>query len=91
MRARKFNLRVIHFSLQSNHMNAVLYVLFNKQKHEKGICSTIDGYSSLLLLKDAYRLIKEYAQKKKIILKVDRSQWFEIQSPLSYFLKTVFD
>lgn len=140
MRARKFNLRVIHYSLQSNHIhliveadnnniltsgmrsltitfakglrqgkvqleryhlhvlrgrrevkNAVLYVLFNKQKHEKGICSTIDGFSSLLLLKDAYRLIKLYAQKEKIILKVDRGEWFEIQSPMSYFLRTVFD
>lgn len=52
--------------------NAVLYVLFNKQKHEKGTSSTVDEYCSLLYLKDALKLIRNFSKDKKISIKVNR-------------------
>jgi hypothetical protein len=45
--------------------NAIHYVLFNKQRHEKRKYSTIDHYSSLLLMENALTLIKKFAQEKK--------------------------
>lgn len=140
VRSRRFNLRVIHYSLQTNHIhliveadnndilttgmrsltitfakglkqgkvqieryhlhvlksfretrNAVHYVLFNKQKHEKGICSTIDEYSSILLLKNAVELIKKFAMAKKMVLKIEKRDEFELESPYSHYLKVVLD
>lgn len=133
--ARAFGLRVIHFSLQHNHIhliveadnneilttgmrsltitfakglkigkvqveryhlhvlksiretkNAVHYVLFNKQKHEKGTYSNNDEFCSLLSLKNAMKLIASYAKKQKITLKIDRSMWFP-DKETSYVLK----
>lgn len=140
VRARRFHMRIIHFSLQSNHIhliveadtnkiltagmrsltitfakglkkgriqteryhlhvlrgiqeakNAVNYVLFNKQKHEKGICSTVDEYSSVLLLRNAKDLIKKYAVKARMTIKVRSADSFELQTPTCYLLKIVFD
>lgn len=140
VRSRRFSLRVIHCSLQSNHIhliveadnneiltagmrsltitfargmkkgkvqieryhlhvlrgiqetkNAVHYVIFNKQKHEKGICSTVDEYSSLLLLKNAMELIRKFAADKKMTLKITQADRWELDHPFSFFLKSVFD
>lgn len=52
--------------------NAVLYVLFNRQKHEKGTYSRIDEYTSVLYLKDGLKLIREFVKKKKMTLKIER-------------------
>lgn len=139
VRARRFNLRIIHYSLQSNHIhliveadhneiltagmrsltitfakglkqgkvqieryhlhvlrtiqetrNAVHYVLFNKQRHEKGICSTVDEYSSILLLKNATELIRKFAMDKKMTLKIRQAETWDLDKPYSYFLKSVF-
>ena len=136
LNARRHGLRVIHFSLQSNHVhliieaennfiltkgmrsltvtfakglhkgkvqleryhlhvlkniretrNAIRYVLFNQQKHEKGTYSKIDGYSSLLNLRNSLELIQEYAKTKKITLKIERAQHWEMDKERSYLLK----
>lgn len=133
--ARKFGLRITHFSLQSNHIhiiaeadsntiltagmrsltitfakglnkgrvqleryhlhvlkgqretkNAVMYVLFNKQKHEKGTYSNIDEYTSLLSMKNAVELIKEFVKKKKISLKINKGEPWIPDLPQSWLL-----
>jgi REP element-mobilizing transposase RayT len=134
--ARSYGLRVIHFSMQHNHIhlilepssneiltrgmrsltitfakglkagkvqieryhlhvlksvreakNAVHYVLFNKQKHEKGICSTIDEYCSIWESKEALELIKFMAKKLKMTLIIKGRETWELDESKTYFLK----
>lgn len=136
MNARSHGLRIIHFSLQSNHVhliiesennmtltkgmrsltitfakglnlgkiqleryhlhvlktiqetrNAVHYVLFNQQKHEKGTYSVIDEYSSLLCLENAMELIRAFSKKNKITLKLKRIDSWILDLNRSYILK----
>jgi len=136
--ARGYGLRIIHFSMQHNHIHLILepvsneimtsgmrsltitfakglkagkvqleryhlhvlktkreainarnYVLFNKQKHEKGICgtSTIDGYCSIWELAGAEGLIKEMAKKLKMRLIVKERVRWELDQAKTYLLK----
>lgn len=55
--------------------NALMYVLFNQQKHERGICSTIDEYSSVLCFANGLELVRKFAIKNKMILKIQRTVW----------------
>lgn len=55
--------------------NALHYVLFNKQKHEKGTCTSIDEYTSLLALNDALKWIRSFAVKRGILINVERCDW----------------
>jgi REP element-mobilizing transposase RayT len=122
-KAAMHGLRIIHFSMQSNHMhfimeapnneiltrgmraltisfakglkqgriqveryhlhvlrtvreakNAISYVLFNKQKHEKGTYSVIDGYSSLIHMKHAFKIISRFAKTSKVTLKFTKGE-----------------
>lgn len=133
--ARAFGLRVIHFSLQHNHIhliieadnndilttgmrsltitfakglkigkvqveryhlhvlksiretkNAINYVLFNKQKHEKGKYSIVDEYCSILSLRNAMKIISEYAKRQSLTLKIEKSWWLADKES-SYVLK----
>ena len=63
--------------------NAVFYVLFNQQRHEKGIYSVIDGYSSVLGRGD---LIKKFLKIKKMVLKVAREDTWKGPDPTSWLL-----
>jgi len=134
--AQKMGLKVIHFSLQSNHVHliteaennkiltkgmraltitfskglkkgrvqleryhlhvlktlretkhAIRYVLFNEQKHSQKTFTKVDGYSSVLYLKEGFKLIQNFARKQKISLKVEKT-WEEISlpEPSAYFL-----
>lgn len=134
--SRRHGLRIIHFSLQSNHIhlivesennqiltrgmrsltvtfakglnkgriqmeryhlhvlrsiresrNAMIYVLFNKQKHERGTYSKIDEFSSILSLKNALNLIKDFAVTKKVTLQITKSDSFDMDESRSYLLK----
>ena len=134
--ARSHGLRIIHFSLQSNHVhliieaenneiltkgmrsltitfakglnkgkvqmeryhlhvlktiqetkNAIRYVLFNQQSHEKGTYSKIDGYSSVMLIQNALELIKRFAVTSRITLKVERTEQWELDGERSFLLK----
>lgn len=132
--ARKHGLRIIHYSLQSNHVhliaeaptndvltkgmrsltitfakglgkgrvqmeryhlhvlrtlretkNAITYVFFNQQKHDRAKKSHVDEYSSLLGLENAAVLIKKYAQKFGISLVVGRRTVpIELSPPRTY-------
>lgn len=132
--ARSYGLRIVHFSMQSNHLhfiieadnndilttgmrsltitfakgigrgkvqveryhlhvlkglqetkNAINYVLLNKQKHEKGTCSTVDEYTSIYGM---YSLMKTYAKLNKITLKIGHLIKHTIDEPISYLGKT---
>lgn len=136
LNARAHGLKVVHFSMQSNHVhliieavdnkvltrgmrsltvtfakglqkgrvqleryhlhvlrtiretkNALYYVLFNKQKHEKGIYSQIDEYTSLLPLNHALELIRKYAVKRRMTLKMGRRDDWQSDPITSYLLK----
>lgn len=52
--------------------NALGYVLFNQQKHERGTYTAIDGYSSLLCVPDALKIIRRFAFEKKITVKIKK-------------------
>lgn len=66
--------------------NAVLYVLFNRQKHEKGN-SKIDGYTSLIYLENLGELVRDFVKKKKITLKIERAEYeFVLDPGKSWFL-----
>jgi REP element-mobilizing transposase RayT len=139
--AQKMGLKVIHFSLQSNHVHliteadnneilsmgmraltitfakglkkgrvqleryhlhvlktlreakhAVQYVLFNQQKHEKVKVSKIDGYTSVVYLDDGLKLVKNFAKKNKMTLKIEKI-WEEFTLPKSsaFFLSKSFN
>lgn len=134
--SRAMGLRVIHFSMQTNHIhliveaenneiltrgmrsltitfakglkkgqvqmqryhlhvlktlqearNAIQYVLFNQQKHEKKPTSAIDEYSSLLLLTNAIELIKSYSVSKNMTLIIRRRDEFKMDPERSYLLR----
>ena len=54
--------------------NAALYVLFNQQKHEKGTYSKLNGFSSLLSMERARELIRKYAMKEEITIKMKETK-----------------
>lgn len=134
--ARSHGLKIVHFSLQSNHIhliiesennrtltkgmrsltitfakglkkgkvqieryhlhvlktiressNAIHYVLFNKQKHEKGTYSQIDEYSSVLLIKEANHLVRKFAIENKITLRIGRIDDFILDTGRSYLCR----
>ncbi len=67
--------------------NAILYVLFNQQKHEKGKFSRIDEYSSLLSTDYAMKLIQNFAWKEKITLKIEKGGRFSPDESRRYLLR----
>jgi REP element-mobilizing transposase RayT len=135
LNSRKQGLKIVHFSLQSNHIhliveadnnqilesgmrsltvtfakglskgkvqieryhlhvlkclqetkNAVIYVLFNRQKHEKGTYSVVDEYASLFGMEE---FIKQFARKYKMTIKRGKLEEHPLDHARSYFLKCV--
>lgn len=72
--------------------NAIYYVLFNKQKHEKGTCSTVDEYGSLYYVNNWKELVKAFAIKEKMLLRIRhlKDHWRQ-DSPKSWLLSRAFD
>jgi REP element-mobilizing transposase RayT len=67
--------------------NAVKYVLFNQQKHEKGTCSKVDEYSSLLSNTTCLEWISSFAKFGKMTLTIgQRENWLQ-DKERSYLLK----
>jgi hypothetical protein len=71
--------------------NAVHYVLFNEQKHDSGICSTVSEYSSLLSLRNCMELIRKFAVKKKISLKIDKGEFWKSDEARSYLFRKMME
>jgi len=67
--------------------NALHYVLFNQQKHEKGIYSVIDDYSSILFLENGLDLIRKFARKKSMTLKILKCETWTSDGPGSYLYR----
>lgn len=63
--------------------NVVEYVCFNKQKHERGTCSSIDDYSTFPSLK----WIKDYARKNRMTLVFKVKELWKGDDPTSFLLK----
>jgi hypothetical protein len=64
--------------------NSIDYVLFNKQRHEKRKYSTIDQYSSLLLMENALTLIKKFSHENKVTLKIEKGEAFYLDKEESF-------
>jgi len=134
--AQKMGLKVIHFSLQSNHVHliteadnnetltrgmraltitfskglkkgrvqleryhlhvlktlretkhAIQYILFNQQKHDHKKFSQVDGYSSALYLKDGLKIVRNFAKKNKLTLKIEKIwEEFVLPQPSAFLL-----
>ena len=67
--------------------NAVNYVLFNQQKHEKGRYTRIDGFSSLLSVTGAFNVIRNYALGNKILIQINKSDPWKGDKAVSFLLK----
>lgn len=78
----RYHLQILRSIQQTKH--ALYYVLFNKQKHEKGTCSTIDEFCSVWGIKDA---ISIYARSNRMTLKLGEMGYWRADCPVSYFLK----
>lgn len=81
----RYHLHVLKSIQETRH--AVRYVLFNKQKHEKGTYSVIDGYSSLLTLADPRKIIRSFAIKSKMTLKIGVNDCWRGDQEKSFLLK----
>ncbi len=60
--------------------NAIHYVLFNQQKHEKprrqpGIYSRIDEYSSVLCFDGGLDLVRSFAKRNRMTITIGRVSW----------------
>ena len=70
---------------------AIQYVLFNQQKHDNKKFSHVDGYSSALYLKDGLNIIRNFAKKHKLILKIEKIQKdFTLPPPSAFLLSRSF-
>lgn len=136
LNSRKQGLRILHFSMQSNHIhliieaanneiltkgmrslavtfakglnkgrvqieryhlhvlktiqetrNAIQYVLFNQQKHEKGTYSKVDEYSSILLMAEGLRLIKNFCKMQRIQITIRKVEPWNLDHGTSYFAR----
>lgn len=130
--ARKQGLRIVHFSMQSNHIHlivealnnevlssgmraltvtfakglkmgkvqveryhlhvlktkqevkhAVHYVAFNQHRHEKGTYTVIDEFTSAL---SDLKMVKEYAKRMRITIKIQGSLVLQMDKPTIYLL-----
>lgn len=74
----RYHLHVLKTAREVKH--AIHYVLFNRQKHEKGIYSRIDEYSSLSSMDNGLQLIRNFAKEKKITLQILKSETWKRDS-----------
>lgn len=81
----RYHLHVLRTLRESR--NAIHYVLFNQQRHDKKIVSVIDEYSSIMLLRNAIELIRHYTVTKNVTLKIEKSDDFKLDQEISYFLR----
>lgn len=71
--------------------NAIHYVLFNEQKHDSGICSAINGYSSLLSAGGWQNLVRKFARMKRITLRIERGEMWKCDSSGSFIFKKALE
>lgn len=81
----RYHLHVLKTAREVKH--ALQYVLFNQQNHEKGIYSAIDDYSTVLFLENGLELVRRFAKKKSLTIKIQRGQPWIPDPGLSYLYK----
>lgn len=72
--------------------NAIRYVLFNQQKHDsprggQDTCSTVNEYSSVLALENGLELIRNFARKTKITIRIEKGSVWKGDLGRSYIYK----
>lgn len=67
--------------------NAIMYVLFNKQRHEKRKSSVIDEFCSLMNWGKAEEVIKIFVKRKRVTLKIGERAWWVMDPARSWILK----
>lgn len=70
VQVERYHLHVLKTVREVRH--AIHYVLFNQQKHERGTYSWIDDYSSVLSNPNELDLVRKFAQKSGMLLKVSK-------------------
>jgi REP element-mobilizing transposase RayT len=88
IQVERYHLHVLRTPRESR--NAIHYVLFNQQKHEKGTRSTVDDYSSVLCLKEGIDLVRKFAVAKKMVLRIGKVHW-EPDPALSYLARKAIE
>ncbi|MES2526445.1 MAG: hypothetical protein V4598_05135 [Bdellovibrionota bacterium] len=68
----RYHLHVLKTAKEVKH--AVHYVLFNRQKHERGTYSRIDDYSSVLSMENGLKLIQKFAKEKKMTIEIRKGE-----------------
>lgn len=81
----RYHLQVLKSLRQTKH--ALQYVLFNKQKHGKGTCSTVDEFCSVWSLANSFEILKVFAKKAGMTLRVGEKGFWRSDQAISYFLK----
>lgn len=82
IQVQRYHLHVLRTLMESK--NAISYVLFNQQKHDKKKFSLIDEYSSLLSLSCSLDLIRNFARRNKITLSLEKGQRWYLNEGRSY-------
>lgn len=82
VQVQRYHLHVLRTIQETR--NAINYVLFNQQRHEKGTCSTVNEYSSVLSLQDGILLVQNWSRRKKMVLRIENGEGWKADSGLSY-------
>lgn len=81
----RYHLHVLKTAREVKH--ALQYVLFNQQKHESGIYSAIDDYSSVLFLENGLELVRKFAKQKSMTIKIQKGEPWIPDPGQSYLYK----
>ncbi len=84
----RYHLHVLKTVRETKH--ALHYVLFNQQKHESGIYSEINEYSSVLFMEDGLKRIRSFAMEKGISLKIMKGNNWIPDSGSSFIMRKAF-
>jgi hypothetical protein len=78
----RYHLHVLKTKREVEH--AVYYVAFNQQKHEKGTYTILDEFTSALA---DLKMVKEYAKRMRITIRIWGSMFLEMDPPIIYILR----
>lgn len=73
MQIERYHLHVLKTIRESK--NALQYVLFNQQRHDRGTYSKVDEYSSVLSLKNGLDLVRKYAKMNRMTISIGKAAW----------------
>lgn len=81
----RYHLHVLRTVREVRH--AFFYVAFNQQKHESGTYSVIDHYTSVLSLENGLELIREFAKRNRITIKIQKGESWKPDEAQSWLYK----